>query len=404
MKLSLCCLTADRPAMVAAILAVYRPVVDEIVVAVDRRVDPAALAPLHDVADRVLRFEYRETPEQARPWLIAQCRHPLALMIDGDEVPSRALLEVLPALARDPGETQFRIARRWVYPTVDRWLDERPWWPDLQRRLVLTSTDLDFDLQFHGGIRAAGTTRIVMQPIYHLACVLRTFAERRDTARRYAADRPGMLAPGGGDMNETLYLPEHYATRTLAPTPPDDVTTLRRVLEVADDVPTDLVPAIVPAAEIDRYVPPDPLDAGGYRVRLELVEADLRTDPGFDTTVIVRVTNDGEIALPRRDGPGVQVRACARVLDRRPGGRDGSWSRVSLPGDIPAGESRNVEFVLNVPEAPGIYLVEFDLINERSRWFGCVHTADVVVATRWARFELDRWEQLPGGPRPHPEH
>jgi hypothetical protein len=43
MKLSVCCLTRDQPSMVAATLALFRPVADEIVVAVDSRVDPGTL-------------------------------------------------------------------------------------------------------------------------------------------------------------------------------------------------------------------------------------------------------------------------------------------------------------------------------------------------------------------------
>ena len=40
--LSVCCLTADDPAMVAAALGVLRDVAGEILVAVDSRVDPRA--------------------------------------------------------------------------------------------------------------------------------------------------------------------------------------------------------------------------------------------------------------------------------------------------------------------------------------------------------------------------
>ena len=85
--LSVCCLTGDEPAMVAAALATLRPVADEIVVAVDSRVDPRRLGPLLDVADTVVRFEYADPPERARPWLVALCRHDRVLMVDGDEVP-----------------------------------------------------------------------------------------------------------------------------------------------------------------------------------------------------------------------------------------------------------------------------------------------------------------------------
>ena len=47
-------LTNERPAMVAAMLALFRDVADDIVVAVDSRVDPPRWRPLLDVADTVV--------------------------------------------------------------------------------------------------------------------------------------------------------------------------------------------------------------------------------------------------------------------------------------------------------------------------------------------------------------
>lgn len=110
--LSLCCLTRDEPAMVARTMRALRDVADEIVVAVDSRVDPARLAPLADVTDTLVRFEFIDPPERARPWLAAVCRNKSVLMIDGDEVPSAALIDRLPTLVADDSTVQFRVARR----------------------------------------------------------------------------------------------------------------------------------------------------------------------------------------------------------------------------------------------------------------------------------------------------
>jgi hypothetical protein len=393
-RLSVCCLTADDPAMVAAALGTVREAAAEIVVAVDSRVDPATTGPLRDVADTVVRFEYTEPPESARPWLVGLCRHDHVLMLDGDEVPSQDFVAALPALVADPDTAQFRLARRWCFPDERHWLAERPWWPDYQRRLLVRGPQLDFDTSVHGGARAALPARYVDEPLYHLACVLTSFADRRARARRYEALRPGFVAVGGGPMNDTLYVPEHFATVPPAPVPDDDRAILEKVLAargsaepatsagINDDVP------LVTAAEIAAHRPPDPLAAQGYRVTLRVVERDRRTEPGNDTLLAVAVTNEGDAPLPHRDSPGVQLRVGARLRHRMTGAVLTDWALTPLPGDIPPGESRILEALIRVPSEPGMHTVEVDLVNERARWFGSPAQADLMVASRWGRFAL----------------
>lgn len=387
--LSVCCLTGDEPAMVAASLATLREVADEIVVAVDSRVDTRRLAPVVAVADRVLRFDYVDPPERFRPWLVAVCRHDLVLMLDGDEVPSAALVGALGRLGADEAVVQFRVPRHWTFPDELHWLAERPWWPDYQAgRLFRRGPDLDFDLAVHGGTRRVLPARYVNEPIYHLACTLVPFAERRRRSQRYEAARPGLRAVGGGPMNETLYVPEHFATLRPEPVPDEDVARLRAVVEAARRPPPcgpALEIPVVPAREIDARAPADPLVAQGYRAELHVVELDRRTAPGNDTTLMIDVANTGEAPLPHRDGLSVQVRVAVRLVDRESGTPLDDWAMTPLPCDVPAGESRLVEALVRVPGVPGHHTVEVDLINERARWFCCVARSDLIVATRWGR-------------------
>ena len=391
--LSVCCLTGDDPAMVATALAVLRDVAAEIVVAVDSRVDPAGLGPLRDVADTLVRFEYTDPPESARPWLVAQCRHDRVLMVDGDEVAGAALVQALPGLAADDVTAQFRVPRRWCFPDAGHWLAERPWWPDYQRRLVARGPVLDFDLAVHGGVRDALPARYLEEPLYHLACVVTPFAERRARVRRYEAQRPGLVAVGGGPMNGTLYVPEHFATLRPAPVPDEDVRTLAGVLAARGTAASAGAPAghdvpVVGAAEIAEHRPADPLAVQGYQAKLAVAELDRRTEPGNDTYLMVEVTNTGSAALPHQDSPGVRLRLGARLVDRAGGDPVTEWALTALPGDVPPGESRLMEALIRVPDSPGRHTVEVDLVNEHARWFGVTARADLAVATRWGRFAL----------------
>lgn len=389
MTVSVCCLTSERPAKVATALAPLRSVADEILVAMDSRIDQRDFLPLFDVADRVLRFEYTGAPEHARPWLVAQCQHPAVLMIDGDEVPSAALVEALPSLVGDVGARQFRIARRWCFPDERHWLAERPWWPDFQRRLFRRDAELDFDLLFHSGVHAADPTRHVCEPLYHVNFLIRRLAERRHIARNYETHRPGLTAVGGGALNTVLYEPEHFATLRPQETPEEDAKLLRSVLD-APDIAAAASPdlPVATAAEIASHVPADGLDAQGYRAELGFVEPDRRTDPGTNTHLLVEIHNTGPLPIPRLDAPGVQVRLCTRVLDGAPGTPAQDWVGVPLPCDIPPGERRVVEAAVHAPTGPGRYRVEADLLNERGRWFGCSTRTELEVATRWGRYAL----------------
>ncbi len=387
--LSVCCLTGDEPALVAAALAPLREVADEIVVAVDSRVDPRRLGPLVDLADTAVRFAYADPPERSRPWLVDLCRHDRVLMVDGDEVASAALVAALPGLAADDGVVQGRVPRRWCFPDASHWLAERPWWPDHQIRLLHRGPDLDFDLAVHGGARRALPARYLDAPLYHLTCVVTPFADRRARVRRYEAARPGMVAVGGGPMNDTLYVPEHFATLRPADIPDEDRCRLAAVVAAAtagtpDGPAPDL--AVVGAEEIAAHVPPDPLAAQGYRATLAVAELDRRTAPGNDTTLMVAVSNTGTAPLPHRDGRGVQLRVAVRLTDPATGRPVDDWALSRLPCDVPPGETRLVEALVRVPGVPGHHTVEVDLLNERSRWFGCVARSDLVVATRWRRF------------------
>ena len=87
-------------------------------------------------------------------------------------------------------------------------------------------------------------------------------------------------------MNDTLYVPEHFATLPPGAHAAVDVALSAPCSAPVEPAPPAHRPATLPvvgAAEIARHVPADPLVAQGYRAALRVVEVDRRTEPGNDT-------------------------------------------------------------------------------------------------------------------------
>jgi len=86
----------------------------------------------------------------------------------------------------------------------------------------------------------------------------------------------------------------------------------------------------------------------------------------------VRAENTGLARWLREGEPETgrgAVHLVAHVLDAD--GEPLSWYHAGahLPSDIAPGESADVEIHLRAPEAPGEYLLEFDMVSEHLAWF-----------------------------------
>ena len=165
-------------------------------------------------------------------WLHAQCHGDWILSLDGDEVPSPALVDQLPELVSRRGNViQYHIPRRWLHPDAGTWLGELPWWPDFQVRLVRNDAVLAVRGGLHGGIVPALPARHTEAPLYHLDCLVKPEGERaRKAAKSYEAFAPGPTAYGGGRQNDVLYLPERQQIDDLRPVPAIDRGCIETVL------------------------------------------------------------------------------------------------------------------------------------------------------------------------------
>jgi hypothetical protein len=362
--LSICCLTNAPGARVRAIFEPLREVADEIVIAADAAVGEADVAEYGSVADKVPRREVGFF-EPNLAWLHEQCSGDWIFRLDGDEVPSAALVEALPRLISEPEIRQYWFPFRWIHAGGGGWFDELPWAPDYHNRLVRNDDTLRFAGGSHTGADRVYPSRYVAEPIYHLICALTTTQERLlHGFLSYEVREPNRIAPGGGPFNTTYYLPERSAQRRAVAVPEAD----RERLAAALHRPV----------EVTRGSPGE--RAVGEAVRV--VEADLRMYAREVRAIFVEITNRSGERWPGGMEEEPRVRLSYHL--RRPEGEvvalEGERSPITEP--VEPGGSAIVPVTVIAPGDVGAYELEIDLVHEDVRWLGEGVTAplDVVPA------------------------
>jgi hypothetical protein len=372
-RLSVCCVTNDPGPQVAAALEPLRPLADEIVIAADAAAGLDALRHYATVADRLLRIEVPHA-ERSLAWLHAQCSSDWILRVDGDEVPSAALIRVLPELMQAGDVEQYWLPRRWLFPDEDSWLDGHPWWPDYQNRLVRNGPQLRFTGALHTSAEPVLPARYVTAPLYHLDTLVSDIEKRRAKAYRYeAAGLRGYTA---------FYLPELHNTCRPAAVPEEDRQAVRRALRGQGPPPAGKAPTVelTPLAAADAYLPGRPVAGGAYEAAIEPLEREHPFRAGESRAVHFEVENRGTETWGWNPEFAPAITASYRWL--RPTGarvtHDGQ--RTPFPATVPPGESVVVPLIVTAPEAVGDYVLEVDLVHEHVRWFDCPAHVQVRVA------------------------
>jgi hypothetical protein len=380
MSLSVCLMTGEPAGRVAAAVAAVRAMADEVVIAADCRVDARTLAGYAALADRLLRIELRFC-ERHLAWLHAQCSGDWILRLDGDEVVSGAFAGRLPELIASRKVQQYWVARAWLFPDAGTVLEDVPWSPDFDNRLVRNDGTLRFRGIAHSRADPVAPCEYVEEPVYELALLTTGVDERRDRAIRSEVARPRMIAPGGGRINEAFYLPELRASLTTRPLPEADRAVVARALAadagVAEREPGPV--SLVPSHEVDWHWEGREVPASAYRVAIEPVGAAPSLAPGEARRLPFRVANLGTEQWPWDLDRLPEIRVAYRWLradgsEHTPDGQRTPFPRTVYPGDrvlVP------VEVV--APPDPGAYLLEVDVVHERVRWFGQACRVPVAV-------------------------
>ncbi len=379
MKLSFCVMTNAASGRVAAIVELVRPVVDEVVIAVDDRTPEGEIGALQALADEVRLFPYREPADAAIPWLYSLCSGDWILNVDHDEIPSPALIEALPGLVQTDAVSHYWLLRRWLWPDAAHYLDEPPWAREPVPRLVRNDPQtLRFSDEFHRPFVLEGPSRFLEQELWHADFLLRDEGYRRQKALDYERRRRGMRIAGVAH-NAGFYLPELRSGARVAEVPEADRALIERVLAAPDPPTATPRPAARAAvSELDRLWP------GGWsdrlhRGRVEHVERVELLTAGVQQTIAVRVTNESDRAWLHGGDAMPEVRLGYRF---DPPDWDDPALRTPFPADLAPGESQVVPVHVVPPARPGRYRLELDLLHEHVRWFGVGVETEVDVRPR----------------------
>lgn len=325
MTLSLLCCAHGPAEQVAAALAPLRHAVDEVVVCDTRDAPDDAYARL---ADRVVRLD-APGDDGVGAWPYDACSHEWVLRIDDDEVASATVIDALAGLTVPGPRRQVWLPTRTLLRDGSGWLHRAPHWPGYVARLL----------------RNDGTTRFAGpppgQPVHALPA---TYADA--PVYRLAA--------------EATAVPGHTS-----PVDERDAAAVSALVAAAG--------AITPRRSAAPELGPD-----AYAARIELVEDEVRADPGTSHTIHLRVTNDGDARWPWGLAQHPLIRVGYRLRDRA---AMLLWEgpRSALVEDVPPGASTIVPVRIDVPARPGEYELQLDLVHEGVRWFDCAIRPWLVV-------------------------
>src|SRR3954452_7053913 len=381
-SLSFCLTTRGPLPRLRVLLALVRPHVDEIVVALDRSGNLGALEACADVADRLVTFDYAPPPCRNIGFVQHQCSGDWLLRLDDDEIPSRALLDALPELVASRRPTHYGLSRRWLHPDLGRYVASAPWQPDYQLRLVRNVPGLwRFTGEMHDGAIVLGERRLVDLPLYHADLLLLDVDARRRKAEKYERLRPDHLAEGV-PVN-AIYVPEDWESLETTAVPQEDRATLAHVLASEPAPPSSgREPPVVPhvtLAQIDGFNTNRGVGDGAYRARLEFVRPVVHVPPGIVREQELRVENLGDEVWPWGADATPPIRLGYRWRAKATDEVLGEGPRTPFTESIPPGASSLQKLVIQMPAQPGRYVLEADVVHERVRWFDCAARLDVEV-------------------------
>lgn len=390
--LSVCCLANAPGPFLKAALAPVREIADEVVIAVGGSISDEDLSCYQEIADRLYSIEF-EFVERHIAWLHAQCRGDWILRLDGDEIPSSEMVAEVLAARDDRRLSCVLFARRSLFPTVESYIGQEPWYPDFQVRMVRNDGSLRFSGLTHSAAERTMPARTVEAPIYHLPFILSDVEARRARAACYEQFRPGLIAPTGLLANDAL-LPEDRPSLITSPVPKEHVRHIEKVLLAAEQACGSTCARAVPVslAETDAFWANRVMAESAYHARIEVIGAPVPLAPGESRPFYFRVCNEGSETWGWDPSIGPYVHVVHRLLD---GGHNpvGEWCPSFFTEWVKPGTATIVPAHVEAPADPGRYLLEIKIRHSpEERLFGSAQEVELIVRPggAWAAPPVER--------------
>jgi hypothetical protein len=376
-------LTASRDeASVRSLLELIRPAVDEVVVGVDARAAERILGACGELVDQAYSYEFDASVEQYTPWLHERCTSDWTLRVDDDEVPSPALIEALDEITSSRRPMAILVPVRHLFPNRERYITSHPWHPEYQPRLTRNLPGIQaFRGTNHARVDVLGERRRVPEiPLYHLHFAVPDTEARLATARRRERATPGIMTEGY-NVNE-VSLPELWNGVETAPVPSGDRPSIERVAAPAPVAPAAAPVAYepIPREAAQRLLMGRTVPADAYRAEIEISTARRAVAAGMTAHIEVHVHNRGSEHWPPAHQPEPLIRLAYRLLSAdgkttiEPEGLRTPFEETVLPG-----QRAVVMLAVAVPEQPGRYLLEVDVVHELVSWFRCEARMELFV-------------------------
>jgi hypothetical protein len=376
--LSVCCIANSPGPFLRAALGPLREIADEVVIAVGGPIPEEDMRHYAEIADRLFSIEF-EFAERHLAWLHAQCKGDWILRLDGDEIPSAEMVAEVLAARDDRRLACVLFARRDLFPTVESYIAQEPWYPDFQVRMVRNDGSLRFAGLLHSNTERTLPARLLEAPMYHLPLILSDLENRRARAVRYEQLRPGLLAPTELPANEMM-LPEDMPPLVIAPVPAEHQRQIRAVLSASGPArrgPVDVV--AVSLAEMDAFWASRPLPESAFSARIELVGAQVPFAPGERRPLYLRVSNEGDELWGWDPSLGPYLHVVHRLLDatREP---VQDWRPSFFTEWVRPGMATIVPGTIDAPTEPGSYLLEARVRHSpQERLFGSAPEVELIV-------------------------
>jgi hypothetical protein len=375
--ISVCCLASSSGPFLQAALAPVREIADEVVIAAGGPLSDEDLSCYREIADRLFSIEF-DFIERHLAWLHAQCRGDWILRLDGDELPTPELVSEALAARDDRGLNCVLFARRNLFPTVDSYIVQEPWYPDFQVRMVRNDGSLRFSGLQHSAAERTDPAHLTEASMYHLPFILADVEARRARAVRYEQLRPGLISSTGLPANDLL-LPETLPPLLTAPVPSHHRAQIEAALQasVSGSGRADAVP--VSLAESDAYWAGRTLPESAYSASIEVIAATVAFAPSERRPMYFLVVNGGAETWSWDPSIGPHIHIVHRLL-----GEDGEpveeWRPSFFTEWVSPGRRTIVPSHVDAPPTPGRYRLQASVRHAPAeRLFGTMQEVELVV-------------------------